>query len=537
MPSVDLTRIGSNIGAMYSLQSLMNINNKLATAQQRLATGKRLNTAMDDPAGMTIASKMQARSLGLGIAQDNISDAKNMLSVAESGLSKITDILSTMRSKAQQAASDTLGSIERTTITTQLKQFATQIDDLVTQTKWNDTTPLLTGSISKQFQTGVDLAETLTWTMNTPLSATALHVSTTQAGADAITLVGSPSGTGVGVFTTTATTTHSQAAITTGTYSVKVLDMATAAQGKVNIGVRTGLPSQTVASDATASATELASGNYKLKITNVNVASPSVPTPVISYEVRDSANNIVGSETGVALVGLSTLNLKTANAGFSLGVNFNFAPLLMTNGSGGNTEGKEINFEYLAANSAKYELRDGSGGVMNVDVNASLATTTSGGWTTSAINGNVASTGSAGYYQMGAGTVDTGRGLIFAKAAVGSTAVENSSSYNILKVGTNQIDVSTAAKAGEYMDLVNTAMDTVNTVLSDLGSLMARMTIKEEAAGSARINVEAAYNRIMNANMAEEQVNASKYQVLQQTAVAMLAQANQAPQFLLSLFK
>jgi flagellin len=49
--------------------------------------------------------------------------------------------------------------------------------------------------------------------------------------------------------------------------------------------------------------------------------------------------------------------------------------------------------------------------------------------------------------------------------------------------------------------------------------------------------VEAAYNRIMNADMAEEQVNASKYLVLQQTAVAMLAQANQAPQFLLSLFQ
>ena len=66
---------------------------------------------------------------------------------------------------------------------------------------------------------------------------------------------------------------------------------------------------------------------------------------------------------------------------------------------------------------------------------------------------------------------------------------------------------------------------------------MARMTIKGSAASSAQINVEAAYNRIMNANMAEEQVNASKYQVLQQTSVAMLAQSNQAPQSILSLFK
>jgi flagellin len=51
------------------------------------------------------------------------------------------------------------------------------------------------------------------------------------------------------------------------------------------------------------------------------------------------------------------------------------------------------------------------------------------------------------------------------------------------------------------------------------------------------INTESAYNRIMNANMAEEQVEASKFAILQQTATAMLAQANLAPQFLLALFR
>ena len=64
-----------------------------------------------------------------------------------------------------------------------------------------------------------------------------------------------------------------------------------------------------------------------------------------------------------------------------------------------------------------------------------------------------------------------------------------------------------------------------------------RLTYKEDQVTSAQINLEASYSRIMNANMAEEQVNASKLLILQQTATAMLAQANQAPQFLLSLFR
>ena len=73
--------------------------------------------------------------------------------------------------------------------------------------------------------------------------------------------------------------------------------------------------------------------------------------------------------------------------------------------------------------------------------------------------------------------------------------------------------------------------------MSSIGALTGRLTFKEDQVSAAQINVEAAYNRMMNANMAEEQVNASKYQILQQTATAMLAQANAAPQFLLSLFR
>ena len=84
---------------------------------------------------------------------------------------------------------------------------------------------------------------------------------------------------------------------------------------------------------------------------------------------------------------------------------------------------------------------------------------------------------------------------------------------------------------------VNTAMDTVNSSMASLGSLMARMTFKGDAISTQQVNVEASYSRIANANMAEEQVNASKYSILQQTATAMLAQANQAPQSLLTLFR
>ncbi len=120
MAEIDVTRIAGNIGAMNSLNSLANINKKLSIHQTRLATGKRINTAADDPAGLTIATKMMSRSEGLKTALNNIGDAKNLLAVAESGMGRINDILVQMRNLAETGASDTMGTEERKALVTQM---------------------------------------------------------------------------------------------------------------------------------------------------------------------------------------------------------------------------------------------------------------------------------------------------------------------------------------------------------------------------------------------------------------------------------
>lgn len=277
MAEIDVTRIAGNIGAMNALNQLGQINKQLSIHQNRLASGKRINSAADDPAGLTIATKLQARSEGLKVAQSNIGDAKNLLAVAESGLGRINEILLQMRNKAEQGASDTMGDDERTAINTQLSAYAAQIDDIVAQTTWNGN-KLLGGAEDLTFQTGAESTDTTTMTK-------------------------------------------------------------------------------------------------------------------------------------IAAVDSTTLSVKTVPA-----------------------------------------------------------------------------------------TLD-------------------------------------AATFATYMGTVTTAMNTVNKEMSSVGAMMGRLSFKEDQVSAAQINVEASYNRIMNANMAEEQVNASKYSILQQTATAMLAQANAAPQFLLSLFR
>jgi flagellin len=507
MANVDVTRIASNIGALNALNSLQNINAKLALHQTRLSTGKRINAAQDDPAGLTIATKMLARSEGLKVSMDNISDAKNMLSVAEAGLSKMTDIIVTMRSKAEQAASDTLGTSERAAIQDQLSAYAQQIQDLVDQTKWNGVKLLDNTSGNKVFQTGVDEGETTTWVLPNALDPATLNLSA-KVTADTATFVDVSDSFSGG---TTSSQLGSMSELTTGDYSFEVLDKATSAtQGKAALDTTSSLISGVNAlGTSNAPAGELASGRYNIKITNVASATD---VSYIITNLDDSTWNTTGSMT-VSNANISAGNVLTSGA-TATGVALTFAT-----DPAGLVAGQSMNFEYIASNEVKFELNDASGQATQIARN---------------VSGSLSGTYS---YKAATATFQTGRGVSITLGAFANVAAGETERFTYKQANNFSVDVSTTIKAGAYMTTANYALDKVNSTLSGLGSLMARLSFKEESIASAQVNVEGAYNRIMNANMAEEQVNASKYSILQQTATAMLAQANAAPQSLLALFR
>ncbi len=158
----DFTRINTNISALNALNALHKVGNKMGIHQTRLATGLRLNSAADDPAGYAIGKKLEARSRTLSASLNNIGDVKSMLGIAEGGLLNINDILVTMKEKVLQAASDTLGSAERNAITLQLDQLNSEIDDIVQESTFNDVA-LIDGSYTgKSFQTGASGTDNFT---------------------------------------------------------------------------------------------------------------------------------------------------------------------------------------------------------------------------------------------------------------------------------------------------------------------------------------------------------------------------------------
>jgi flagellin len=390
MPQIDFSRIRSNIAALNSLNSLNTVNSRLAIAQTRLATGKRINSAADDPAGLRIAVKFDARNEGLKVALGNISDAQNLLSTAESGLQKISDILVQIRSKAEEAVQDSVGSTGRASIANQIQDFLNEINDITDRTAFNGT-KLINGGVSLTFQTGAESGETT-----------------------ALSLSGSHTASALGI---TLTTPTGNSAVTSSTTSFV-----------------TGYGTGSVASGNS----ELGAGKYTVQVVDTGGST-------FKFRVLDASGNAVAISNSSAGSGSLTSDFISVVTG---------------------------------------------------------------------------------------GSYDTGRGLTI---TFGGTAAAGSA--DALYAPRTGGLVSSSSLATAYIAQVDTAITTVSGSLATIGSLAARLNFKSEDLANAQVNTEASFNRIMNADMAAEQVNATKFTILQQTSIAMLAQANASPQGILSLFR
>ncbi|MBX2819994.1 MAG: flagellin [Rhodothermaceae bacterium] len=184
----DLTRVNTNIQSMQSLFELQKSNADLGMRQLRLATGRRINRAEDDSAGLSIAMKLESRIRGQAQALANIGDAKSMLNVAEGGLSTIQEILMTMKEKVIQGANDSLSSFERGLINNQLNFLSTEINSIVSSSTFNGVTVFSSGAFS--FQVGSASSDTFSVTVGA-LSTGTLGVSSTSLSVTSATSAGS----------------------------------------------------------------------------------------------------------------------------------------------------------------------------------------------------------------------------------------------------------------------------------------------------------------------------------------------------------
>ncbi|MCL5019972.1 MAG: hypothetical protein M1426_05870 [Patescibacteria group bacterium] len=97
--------------------------------------------------------------------------------------------------------------------------------------------------------------------------------------------------------------------------------------------------------------------------------------------------------------------------------------------------------------------------------------------------------------------------------------------------------VATATGASIALNSVNIAINTVSETMQTVGALVSRLSVKESTLSIAITNTDSTRSRIEDADIAREQLNSTKLQILQQTSTAQLAQANVTPQNVLALFR
>ena len=163
--------INTNTGSLYAQQSLTTNARGLATVMQQLSTGKRINNAVDDVAGMAISTRLTAQIRGLNQAVRNTNDGISLIQTAEGATEQVTNMLQRMRELAIQASNDTNNTNDRAYLNLEFQALTTQIGVIAEQTQWNganvlDGTDRGSGAGVVSFQVGANSGQRIAITLS-----------------------------------------------------------------------------------------------------------------------------------------------------------------------------------------------------------------------------------------------------------------------------------------------------------------------------------------------------------------------------------
>ncbi len=175
-------RINTNINSMRTQEYMRQNQAKMSNAMDRLSSGKRINNASDDAAGLAIATRMRARESGLGVAANNTQDGISLIRTADSAMNSVSNILLRMRDLANQSANGTNTNENQAALNKEFDALKEQIDYISTNTEFNDK-KLLDGSNKTIAVQTLDNADT-SKQININLS----NVSTKELGLDTLSI-------------------------------------------------------------------------------------------------------------------------------------------------------------------------------------------------------------------------------------------------------------------------------------------------------------------------------------------------------------
>lgn len=508
--------INSNIPSMIAQENLNSSGSALTQAITRLSSGKRINSAADDAAGLAISTTLQTAINGLTQGVSNANDGVSMVQTASTGLSQITQSLQTIRQLANEAAGGSLSSSNQAALQQDVAQQISEVNRLASQTTYNGIN-LLNGTAGNvSVQVGANVGQTISINLSQGVSAASLGSGPVQAG----NTVGTISGLDL--------TSSGAANSAGGTGAITQINILANGTGGFTY---TDQNNQVIASSV---ANNLFTVNGSANgISSISLSTNTSNGLVLSNELDaiSSAFNGGGSsaQSGTVLGTLSGLNLdsstgKDASSGTA---NVITSITVESNGSGG--------FAYVDQNGNQLSSSAASAVFTPSTVTTAGSGTTAGTSTTTlAFNTKTYGGSSAGPTSTIYGSYASSGAATTAKATGDALQQVNFMNQPSSVAG---VDVSTTAGANLAMETVDNALSTINNIQATLGAAQNRLTGIATSQQAESTDLSNAQSQITDADFAQETANLSKAQVLQQAGISVLAQANSQPQQVLKLLQ
>jgi len=653
MPTV----INTNLASLFAQNSLSNAQNNLAQSVQRLSSGLRINSAKDDAAGLSISQNMQSQINGTNQSIRNLSDATNLLQVADSSLATVQDMLLRLKQLATQGYDGSLSTSQKLNIVQEMKDLNAEINATAERTAFNGINLLTSGASVDKNNSDIKAGESIINTAvsfnttagtlgakvgsdkTTTTGGTALDLADAAAGSEVITKGTKITGIELDpalkaklgglsfVFTangnqlTMTGTQDGLAKSQTVTIRDTIFDSVTSLVDTQSVnfdqfGVKFNLSTETVVNKATlgsriasafATNSPLTFAGKGGEITNVNLSGVAPGTYTLSQGTTGAAtgataaaitggvagtyNNIAfttsGSGTGATLnvvnsnallVGTITLSGGTGYkigdtltlAANSLGAGSSAATLtissitsdslLMSGSINGTATTQQITVAANAANNTQ-TLNFSTFGV-SMDIKSYQAQT-GNEITSKMITLNNGTPSLAGQLVVGQGNnsalkfqsgpnSDAFIQIDTLNVRTGSTGATAGQSSEMMMLGTR---ITSAANGNlgtlGQLDTIDTwqtafrnaaaavdnALEYISTERAVYGSQMNRLSYVSTNLQAQSTNLQNSRSAIIDTDFAAETARLTKGQIMQQAATAMLAQANQMPNVILSLLK
>ena len=501
--------IGTNIGSITTQRHLESSRQSMQTSMERLSSGQRVNSAMDDAAGLAIAGRMTAEIEGMGQSVRNANDAISMFQMAEGALDETTDILMRMRELAVQSSTATASTSDKASMDVEFQALSLEITRIAEETKFNGQ-KMLDSDTKVDIQVGSAITDKIAFTFKVMDNANLSQVAAVGAvahvaGAATVTPTSTAQTLTFAAGQFVAATETATFEVGGNTYSQAFVDSGGTAIEDSN-ATWTALSQKVVAGEDAFTALSIASAGLILTATtdagaNVGTAkilsAPAVPTVTTSH---------IAGAAAITATAVAQVLTFAATQWVAAGEQATFE-----------VSGNVYNQEYIDAGGTAIQNSNATWNALSQKVVAGEA-----GFTSLSI------AAAGGLILTAAVTAGTNAGT--AKITVPAAGVTGGGG-----VSTN--DVLTSAKSLLSITSIDAAIAGVAKYRGELGGTANRLEHTVDNLMNRVETTSSARSQIMDTDFAAESANLAKAQVLQQAGTAMLAQANASGQSVLSLLK